>query len=187
MRIRVLCLLMTLTILAAGCGSGGGQEIAEQIRERYAAPVEAVYTVTLRTDFGDRVLDFGVEYTHRPDGGGRMKVLSPGLIAGIEAEIGAGGASLTYGGMILEMGPLPGTGFSPMESLPFILNQWKSGYITQTGKEKRAGRSLAAVTTRLTQGDTIIEVRSWFDTDTLNPVNAELYVNGFMTVNAMFE
>ena len=187
MRIQLICVLLIPAILAAGCSPGGGDSAADRVRGHYAALVETAYNVTLRTDFGDRVLDFGVEYTHKTAGGGRIKVITPELIAGIEAEIGPDGVSLQYDGLMLEMGALPGTGFSPMESLPFIICQWSEGYVTQTGGEKRAGRSLLTVTTRRTQGETALEVRTWFDAETLAPVDAELYVNGFLTVTALFE
>jgi outer membrane lipoprotein-sorting protein len=180
---RIICVLM-ISLFAAGCSSGAGD--AERVREFYSALGETVFTVTLRTDFGDRVLDFTAEYTHKPNGG-HMKIISPELIAGIEAEIGPNGYSLIYDGLQLELGALPGTGLSPMESLPFIISQWSDGYITQTGGEKRAGRQLITVTTRRTQDGSVLEVRSWFDSETLAPVNAELSVDGFMTVNAFFE
>jgi outer membrane lipoprotein-sorting protein len=180
-----LILFCAILLTAAGC-SGSGDN-AERAREHYAALGETEYTATLRTDFGDRVLDFRVQYTHKPDGGGRMMVLSPELIAGIGAEIGADGVSLTYDGLILDMGALPGTGLSPMESLPFIIRQWSTGYVTQTGSERRAGRELLTVMTRRTEDDSAIEVRTWFDQETLKPVTAELSVNGFLTVTAIFE
>jgi hypothetical protein len=187
MRLRFSSALMILAILTASCAPRSPAATAERIREHYAALGEAVYNVTLRTDFGDRVLDFGVEYTRKPDGGGRMRVVSPELIAGIEAGIGADGVTLTFDGVILELGALPGTGLSPMESLPFILSQWSGGYVTQTGSESRAGRALTTVTTRVTQEDAVLEVRTWFDTGTLAPVTAELSVDGFLTVTAIFE
>jgi outer membrane lipoprotein-sorting protein len=184
MRINLISVLMIL-LLTASCGPGGA-DAGERVREHYAALGEVNYNVTLRTDFGDRVLDFGVEYVHKPGGGGRMKVLSPDLIAGIEAEIGADGVSLLYDGLMLELGALPGTGLSPMESLPFIVSQWSGGYVTQTGAEKRAGRPLITVTTRQTRDSSALEVRTWFDAGTMEPLNAELYVNGFLTVTAIF-
>jgi hypothetical protein len=148
---------------------------------------ETEYRVTLRTDFGDHVLDFAVEYTHKRGGGGRMKVVSPELIAGIEAEIGQDGVSLLYDGLMLELGALPGTGLSPMESLPFIISQWSGGYVTQTGSEKSAGRSLLTVMTRRTQAEAALEVRTRFDAETLAPVDAELFINGVLSVTALFE
>jgi outer membrane lipoprotein-sorting protein len=181
MRTRLLLLIFIFT---AGC-SAADPHI--KIREHYAALEEAVYNVTLRTDFGDRVLDFGVEYTHRQDGSGRMKVLSPEPIAGIEAEVSDGGAELIYEGLTLDFGALPGTGLSPMESLPYILNQWSGGYVTQTGSEKRAGRTLVCITTRRTEIGGVLETRTWFDAETLAPVTAELYVDGFMTVTFLFD
>jgi outer membrane lipoprotein-sorting protein len=182
---RLLLVLITVSVLAAGC-SAGGSDTAERVRGHYSALEEAVYNVTLRTDFGDRVLDFGVEYTHRSGGSGRMTVLSPEAIAGITAEISGGGAALVYDDLTLNLGTLPGTGLSPMESLPYIINQWSGGYVTQTGSERRAGRSLVTLTTRRTEGGSVLEARTWFDAGTLAPVTAELYVDGFMTVSAFF-
>ncbi|MCL2003407.1 MAG: hypothetical protein FWG72_05310 [Oscillospiraceae bacterium] len=187
MRVRFVLYGLTIALMAAGCSSRAGGNAAELVREHYAALGETLYTVTLRTDFGDRVLDFGVEYTHRPGGGGRMRVVSPELIAGIEAETGPDGVTLLYDGLLLDLGALPGTGLSPMESLPFIIGQWSGGYVTQTGTERRAGRSLISITTRRTENSAALEVRTWFDAETLSPVTAELYANGFMTVNAIFE
>lgn len=187
MRVRASILFLLLVLFTTGCSARSGESDADKIREHYSELKEATYDVTLRTDFGDRVLDFSVEYQHKTGGGGRMKVISPELIAGIEAEIGANGISLIYDGMTLELGALPGTGLSPMESLPFIVNQWSGGYVTQTGSEKRAGRALITVTTRVTQGETVLEVTTWFEKETYKPVTAELLVDGFLTVSAFFE
>lgn len=180
---KLLCVLMTL-LLGGGCASGA-DTAADRIREHYAGKTEGTYTVTLRTDFGDRVLDFMVEYAYTPVGG-RMKVLSPEPVAGIEAELEPDGVTLRYDGTVLELGALPGTGLSPMESLPFIIAQWAGGYITQTGSETRTGQRLLTMTTLETQGETALEARTWFDRDTLEPLTAELLVNGALTVTAYF-
>lgn len=188
MRTKLMCVLMILAVLATGCtpGAADGGNVADRIREHYAALTEADYRATLRTDFGDRVLDFTVEYAQKPDGG-HMKVTAPEIIAGIEANLAPNGVTLQYDGAVLELGALPGTGLSPMESLPFIIGQWAKGYVTQTGSEKRAGRTLLMLTTRVTQGSIPLDTATWFDEETLKPVNAELSVNGLLTVSAFFE
>jgi outer membrane lipoprotein-sorting protein len=185
MRVRFFGAFL-LVILAAGCSAGGGSDTAARVKEHHAALENAVYHVTVRTDFGDRVLDFDVQYTHHKFGSGRMEIIAPEIIAGIGAEVTEGGTSLIYDGLSLDLGALPGTGLSPMESLPYMINQWSAGYVTQTGSEKRAGRQLVTLTTRRTEGGGVLETRTWFDADTLSPVVSELYVDGFMTVSMFF-
>ncbi|MDR1668903.1 MAG: hypothetical protein LBR76_02970 [Oscillospiraceae bacterium] len=188
MRVKLICILTIPLLLAAGCASGaeGRGNIADRIREHYAAIGTADYRVTLRTDFGDRVLDFTVDYAQKPVAS-RMKIIAPEPVEGIEAELGANGVTLQYDGTVLELGALPGTGLSPMESLPFIIGQWAHGYVTQTGSEVRAGRTLLMLSTRVTQGSATLDTATWFDGETLKPINAELSVDGLLTVSAFFE
>ncbi len=185
MRVRLMCVLMILAVFVTGCSSAA-EASADRVREHYAEQTEAVYNVTLRTDFGDRVQDFSLEYVRKPDRG-HMKVTAPEIIAGIEAELLGNGVTLHYDGTVLELGALPGTGLSPMESLPFIVSQWANGYITQSSIEQRGSRTLLRLTTRVTQGETTLDTTTWFDTGTLKPVNAELAVNGLLTVSVFFE
>ena len=186
---RGICIFLALILMifAPGCGPKRNESDAARVREHYTSSSETVYNnVTLRTDFGDRVMDFTVNYTRRPDGSGHMSVIAPELISGIEAELDRDGATLKYDGLALEMGRLPGTGLSPLESLPFIVSQWDGGYVTQTARERRAGREFLTLITSHAAGAASLEVITMFDRDTLAPETAELYVNGYLTVTAFF-
>jgi len=183
MRIGIILIILAL-LLTACSGSAAGD--ADAIRDHYAAVTEADYRVTLRTDFGDRVIDFTVQYHQNADGG-VMEILAPELIAGIKAELNPDGVTVRYDGLSLGFPSLPGTGLSPMESLPFILRQWRDGYVVSAGKEVRAGRELVHITHRTTREGATLETVTLFDQSTFQPITAELFVNGFCTVTALFE
>ena len=185
MRKILPCLLITLLLLG-GCSKELEPDKAQSVAEHYEALDEITVQAVLRTDYGDRVIDFSVEYTHRKDESGSMTVLSPEDIAGIRADILPGCATLEYDGLALELGPLPGTGLSPMESLPFMIGQWSGGYAVDSGVERMGTRELVCVRYRQTSGGSVLEQTVLFEPGTLLPVRSELYIDGALVVTCTF-
>lgn len=185
-RTALVALITALFLLLCACSSRQSIDYAELVSARYSDSAKLSLTATLRTDFGDRVIDFTVNYTKNPDGSGNMRVISPELIAGIEAAIADDGVTLTYDTVALELGALPGTGLSPMETLPFMLRQWARGYVTQTGLDELAGKEVVRIVYTTDENGKALTVDALFDTETLAPVRSELYIDGTQVVLCTF-
>lgn len=183
---RLSPVLMSLLLLCScsGNSSGGG---AEAVRDYYKTLESAAYTVTQRTDFGDRVMDFKLSYTHSAAQGDTFEILEPEAIKGIKASLKGEGAQIAFEDMILELGKLPGTGLSPLEALPFMLVQWKDGHVTSEGKETADGKSCVRLSYKTTQGGVAVEHHAWFDAKTYAPMRAELLFDGAQVVSCTFE
>jgi len=175
----ILCFLMLASCAPPGSAGFG-------VREKYEAMPELSLKALVRVDFGDRILDFSVNYTCDPEGKGRIEVISPESIAGIEAEVGDA-HSLTYQGTTLELGALAGTGLSPMECLPLMVSDWSLGYLTGAFREKQGTRNVLTLTYRSRRQVTVFEHTAYFDPDTLAPISGELYIDGNCVVTVWYE
>lgn len=187
MRFRPVCLCFCLLFILAGCTPGSDAPPKDEIREYYAALPELTLSARLRTDFGDRIIDFSVRYTHRLEGQGEMEILSPEMIRGITAKVSEGDVTLTYDGLELSIGALPGTGLSPMESLPLMVWDWSRGYLVAQSLEHKDGREFLLRTYRSAREGVVYENTTLFDENTLLPVRGELYIGGICAVSAFFE
>lgn len=185
MRIRLLCLLLCLLLACAGCAARNGAPRTDRIQEYYAGLPGFTVDARLRTDFGDRIIDFSVRYTCRAEGEGELEVLAPEMIRGIRAKVSPGDVTLLYDGLVLELGALPGTGLSPMESLPLMAREWSRGYLVTQSQGKQEG--LVTRDYRGARDGAAYEVTTVFDAGTMAPVNAELYIGGVCVVTAAFE
>ncbi len=181
--LRMITLLLTLTLLLSACAPKLDQEETADMLKKFTEVTGYSFTGTLRTDYGDRVIDFDVSYEHDNQTGGTLEVIGPELIKGIKATIPLGDTiKIEYDGLILEAGELPGTGLSPLETVPFFISQWQEGYITSTSVEKLEGEKTVRVDfskqTTDTQGNPLksITVSSWFLDG--KPKLAELDVEG---------
>ncbi len=178
----VLMILLLLCSCARESKSG-----ADAIRDHYRALESASYAVTQRTDFGDRVMDFKLIYKYSASSGDAFELLEPEALRGIKATLGGEGAKIEFEGMLLELGKLPGTGLSPLEALPFMVGQWREGYVTSEGKEKLDDIPCKRLTYKTAQGGVSVEHHAWFRESDCSPARAELFFDGTLTVSCEFE
>ena len=180
----MIALMTILCLTLGGCGSQDrGQSKAKEIQSRYAQSDEIEITADVTADYGDRVYDFSLQYI---GGGsdGTVTVLSPENIAGLTARLSAGSGRLEYDGAELSIGGLTTDGLSPMEALPTMVKQWKTGFIEAAQDEKLNGSDTVAVTYTISGTEYLI---TWFDGDTMLPIRGELFFDGAMVVAADFE
>lgn len=168
-------LMILLLLLALGACKEKTERRADGILAYYTALERYSWSGTLRVDYGDRVLDFGLN-SAVSGGTTQMEVTSPDMLRGVKARLGADTATLEYDGMILETGKLPGTGLSPLEIIPFIQKQWAGGYVVHESRETVWGKECARLT--FTLGN--LEMAAWFGPDN-EPVLCELMADGVMT------
>ena len=183
---KKLAPVLMIFLLLCACSKHSKDE-ADALRGHYRNLESAEYTVTQRTDFGDRVMDFQFTYFHSPADGDTIELLAPEAIKGIRAVLKGEGAQVEFEGMVLELGKLPGTGLSPLEVMPFMMSQWRSGHVTSEGSEKLNGVSCRRLNFKTIQGEVSVEHSAWFDQETYAPVRAELFFDTALVAACEFE
>lgn len=183
-----ICVLMILfCLLLTACGRQKTLEAAEAIGKLYAELDSASMQVALEADFGDRVSAFSLQYQYSSEGRSTVEILAPEEVRGVKAHIEAGQTELVFDGLILETGPLPGTGLTPVDALPVMLRTWGHGYVDSTGQETIEDNSCVRVVYKSTVAGTQIEHNVWFSADTYKPVKAEILSDGVRIISCVFE
>lgn len=189
MRRRLLfCVLMTvLCLFFASCGRQKTIDDAERIAKLYAELENASMQATIQADFGDRVSVFTLRFDYARDAVSTIEILAPEEVKGIKATIEAGQTELAYDGLMLETGPLPGTGLTPVDALPVIVQTWGHGYMSSTGVEKIDGVSYVRIVYKSTVSGVEVEHSAWFDQRTYQPLKAETMANGARVITCTFD
>ena len=191
MRKLLSCVLM-MTLLLAGCGGQSGEEspdnLAAQIRGEYLSLSAWTATVSVTADYGERVYDFVLDVSWEKEGETVLTVVEPELIAGITARLKEDGAYLEYDGASLSTGPLTGEGMTPLEAVPFLMEQLTSGYMARCDHETWDERQVLRVDCRDPEGEkgTGSECALFFDPDTHDLLRAELSYDGAVVLTAEF-
>lgn len=191
MRKLMSCVLM-MTLLLAGCGGQSGEEspdnLAAQIRGEYLSLSAWTATVSVTADYGERVYDFVLDVSWEKEGETVLTVVEPELIAGITARLKEDGAYLEYDGASLSTGPLTGEGMTPLEAVPFLMEQLTSGYMARCDHETWDERQVLWVDCRDPEGEegTGSECALFFDPDTHDLLRAELSYDGAVVLTAEF-
>ena len=192
MRKLMSCVLM-MTLLLAGCNAGGSGEespddLAAQIRGEYLSLSAWTATVSVTADYGERVYDFVLDVSWEKEGETVLTVVEPELIAGITARLKKDGAYLEYDGASLSTGPLTGEGMTPLEAVPFLMEQLTSGYMARCDYETWDEQQVLRVDCRDPEGEegTGSECALFFDPDTHDLLRAELSYDGAVVLTAEF-
>ena len=189
MRRTLSCVLM-MTLLLCGCKAGGGQESAEglaaRIRSEYLGLAGWAARADLTADYGQRVYEFSLDARWEKDGETVLTVTAPELIAGITARIGPKEAYLEYDGASLSTGALTGDGLTPLEAVPFLMEELTRGYMARCafegeGEECRLRVEYRDADAPLGQG---AGCTAWFCPDTHDLLGAELSWDGAVVLTA---
>ena len=129
-----LALTISLLLLCA-CGSGGSKREWKNWQESLREAESVSFTAELEADMGENVFRCTMEVSRR-DGETTMTLTEPEIAAGITARIRDGETMLSYDGLELCVGTLPGGKRTPVESVPLLLDTLLSGYVTGWQKEK---------------------------------------------------
>ena len=183
MRKLLLCVLMTIFLLA-GCGKAGGneaEELALTIRGEYLAMDSCALQASVTADYGQRVYQY--EMAAAVCGEETILTLSaPETVAGLTARITGEDSLLEFDGVSVETGTLDSQGLTPVSALPALLEAARSGYITACALEED-GTLL-----RMDCGDPAgapgrgTETVLWFDAGTHALRKGEISVDGFRAI-----
>lgn len=190
MRKALSCVLM-MTLLLAGCKAGGGEEspenLAARIRGEYLNLTGWAASVDVNVDYGERVYEFGLDVSWQKEGDTVLTITEPELVAGITARITDGEGYLEYDGVSLSTGPLSGEGMTPLEAVPFLMEQVTKGYMARCSYETEGESRLLKVLCRDPEGQegAGTECTLYFDPESHDLLRAEVSCDGFRVLTAV--
>lgn len=182
------CVLM-MTLLLTACGGSGEESpdnLAARIRAEYLALSGWSAEIEMTADYGERVYDFTVDAVWQRDGDTVLTITSPELIAGITARLEDGVGYLEYEGASLSTGPLTGDGMNPLEAVPYVMAQVKSGYMASCTFEQEGERRVLRVLCRDADGTEGVggACALYFDVDSHDLLRVELSWDGVTVLTA---
>ena len=187
-RLAAAALMITLCLGLSSClGAKNDEDASKKVAQYYSSLGSMTATVRVYADYGDRTQEYLMSYEYTAPDGNTVTLIEPEEIAGIKAALSEDGVTLEFDGVILETGHLRGTGLTPVECLPALMSAWSGGYISEYGSEKVGGNDCALLTYLLSQGGVSLEVRTYFEKNTLLPHMAELFSGGERILTCSFE
>ena len=184
-RFNAVALLLVLFCLLSGC-SGGTTE--GDISGLYEGMEHMTAKALVTADFTDYSVAFGFDYTYGgEDGVGDSLVLTaPEEICGVRVSVSGDGSKIEYDGISVEAGSPVDSGISAVLFLPELVRQWRTGVIYEQGSERLSGTDCLLVTHRTGIEAGELLYRTWFDSEELKPVCAELIFQGRRTIYCEF-
>ena len=185
-QIPALLLCLSLLICHTACTPANHEAVAGDIAQFYTKMTNGRLDAEVLANFSDRVQDFTLRYTYRQVGNSEIEILAPEDIAGITATIQAGQSALVFDGVVLETGPLPGTGLTPVDLLPALMAAWQNGHMSALGEDVTEESNAFHLTYRSTVEGVAIEKHTWFKKQTYKPIKAEVLADGLCVLSAVF-
>ena len=180
--------MAALMLLLASCSGADPSQSFVDIRAAYLA-ADVTLTAELTADYGDRSYDYTLSYTG--DGKrGEVTILSPELVSGISARIDEDKTvTLECDEVIIDTGMLYGSGTSPVEALPLIVNAVREGYVSDIYTETIDGTEYIVVEADETPAGEAVKTyyTLWFSAVENSLYKAEISVDGYTVISAMFE
>lgn len=171
--------------------SCSGRDLSQafiDVRAEYLAG-DVTLSANLSADYGDRRYDYVLSYTG--DGkSGEVNILSPEEVSGISAQIDKDKrVSLKCDGVLIDTGVLYGSGTTPVEALPLIVNAIREGYVAAVYHEQIDGcECFVAELDETPAGSNEKTLYTlWFSTESNALLRAEIAINGFTVISAVFE
>ena len=192
MRKGLCALMMTLALTLTGCGAGQeahrAEECLNQIRSQYLEMTACEGHADITADYGQRVYDFGVDFSWQKEGDTVLTLTAPEMVAGITARIRAGETALEFDGVILETGPLNAAGLSPVDALPALLTYAREGFAAECVLEGEGEEARLRVIFRDPQAQSGqgTEAQLWFVPDSGALARAELAQDGATVLQCTF-
>lgn len=181
------CVLMMTILLLSGCGSGidEAEQAALDIRARYLAMTGCTATLDITADHGERIFECVLALEHTAGEETVLTVLEPELLNGVTARLKDGESMLRSDGVWLETGELSSTGLSPIDCVPYLLEEIGGGFISTWGIETLGERECVRFTTSNPDSGVGIgqETSLWFDRESFALVYGEISVDGTMVLS----
>ena len=198
MRKTRLLLPILLTALLTSCAQTGGmpgagqeptaEEEARQIRTAFLAANSCTGTTEVTVDYGQRVYEFGLDFTWVRDGETVLTLTAPSDLAGLTARIAQGQSRLEFDGISLDTGELTGEGLAPLELVPTLMDWVQMGFMAQCAYETLGETPVLRIQFRDPdmQAGTGTECTAWFTRTDHALLRAELFWNGELVLSGDF-
>lgn len=178
-----------IALLAAGlffltaCGNTQSPELqTEALQQRFAEYTSLTTKAHIVSDLDERTLAYDVLYEWNKDGAGKITILSPDEVAGIEASIQGDNYTLVYEGTELETGMPDRKGVTPADVLPCLMKEIGTAIPVRYWEEE--GKTALRMEHETDGVEIAKEI--YFDKQTGSPENAELFVNGVRVLGLTF-
>lgn len=183
MRKTLCALMMTLALPLSACGGSGVSEAettALKLRTQYLEMTACSGHLELTADYGQRVYDYGMDFSWEREGDTVLTLTAPENVAGVTARLHRGETALEYEGVIVETGELDRLGLTPISALNTLLNCAETGFLAQCAlEETETGEQLLMVCRdpEEQQGQGM-QVMLWMEPDTGTLCRGELGCDG---------
>ncbi len=191
MRGRLCGLICALMMTLSACSGTRDAHWNEAIQTRYTETTAFSSAVTMRLNQGDTVADYHLDYAYQPGKGHSLTVQEPLTLSGLHIRISSGTSTdkkmeVTYEGVVFTPKPMVGTSLSPVHVFCDLISTWQTGFAETVVTEKTDGQVLAVFTAVSSQTGEELTHRTYFQTDTLEPVRAVCFQNGTAVLTVSF-
>lgn len=177
-----------LSVLCA-CGVGNGTNTdGTQVQKRFAALSEASFHVEILSDLGKSTLAYQYDYAYNSKGNDTLTLTVPEPLAGITATIAGEDApalTLQYEGTALDAPGPSKAGLTPVDVIPYLFAELRSGSPTETWTERADGTTLDVLKYVREDDDGTITRQVWLNDGT--PQRAECYWNDALVLTCTFD
>lgn len=193
---RKTWLLLPILLLLSSCAQTGeiptqeltAEEEARQVRTEYLTADSCTGTAEVTADYGQRVYEFGLDFSWEQDGETVLTLTAPADLAGLTARIAQGQSRLEFDGISLDTGTLTGENLTPLELIPTLMEWTRTGFMAQCVYETLNETPTLRVQFRDPdmQPGTGTECTAWFSRTDHALLQAELFWNGELALSGRF-
>ena len=158
------------------------------MRADYLAAGSCSGTAEVAADYGQRVYEFGLDFSWAQDGETVLTLTAPEDLAGLTARVEQGRSRLEFDGITLDTGELTGEGLTPLELVPALMEWTRTGFMAQCVYENLDEVPALRVQFRDPdmQAGTGTECAAWFARTSHALLRAELFWNGELVLSGKF-
>lgn len=176
-------MVLILSLLITGCGSGGGElQRGLDLRSDLLKSQSCTFDAKITADYGDKLFEFTLSCQGDAAGNVAFAVAEPETIAGITGKVAESGGTLTFDGTALAFPHMADDQITPVMAPWVLLRSLRSGYLTSAGTE---GELL-----RLSLDDSYEEdalhLDVWLDEGDM-PIRAEILYDGRRLLSMVLE
>lgn len=140
---RMLTALLALALLS---GCGGGTQEAETLLGRFAAVESCEMEAALSCEWETEQRRYVLHCLWQPEGESRVTVRQPEELAGLSAVFDGESCTLRFEDQVLDAGTPGGSGLSPAEALPRLMEALRTGWLLEESREEQNGEALLRLT-----------------------------------------
>lgn len=180
-----LLILLWLCVFVTGC-SASNYDSAPHISDYYSGLTKMNVLASMTAEFDEYSVDFELGFQYDSQGESRIEVRKPDEIKGIQVVFTEDGIELLYEGVSLETGLSEASAISPVGALPELLRVWIGGTVSEQGRDRIDGNETLMITHTATRNGVELQYNTWFDAESLKPVKAEIFENGYRKITCDF-